>query len=47
MADIRTFPLYFSESELEEIRVKAKKGNLSMKAYMHVAIREKNEKEEK
>lgn len=40
---IKTFPLQFTEGELEKIRIKAKESGLSMKAYIHKAIREKME----
>ena len=42
---IKTFPLQFTEQELEGIRESAAKAHMAMKYYILQAIKEKQEKE--
>ncbi len=41
---IKTYPLQFTEKELEEIRECAKSKGMTVKAFMLEAIKEKKEK---
>jgi len=42
--NIKTFPLQFTEVELDDIRKKAAELKMSMKEFMLTAIKEKKEK---